>query len=353
MEFFAAFDRWLQTQLATYIADRTATLAALLEPFAAACAVLYVMVWGWMQLSGRIEQPVLEGAKRIVVLAAVLGFALHLWSYNAFFVDTFMDSPRAIATALAANGATTTIGAADTVLAEGVTVGENLFRQAGIIDGNFGFYLAAGLVYVVVVITAGYAAFLDALARIALTVILALGPLFLIALLFDSTRRFFEAWVAQLANYGLVAILTGAVAGLLMQVIRREATELAALGTGIEVAQVVPLVVGCVLILLVMRQVMPIAAGLSSGVALASMGVVSTALAWSLGRSARFTRGLTDSQTSRWDPASRRLGYYVGMPVRGALSYPASRLKEQARAAGAAAGRTLRPRNEIRRAPPR
>jgi type IV secretion system protein VirB6 len=203
-----------------------------------------------------------------------------------------------------------------------------------------------------VVITAGYAAFLDALARIALTVILALGPLFLVALLFDSTKRFFEAWIAQLANYGLVAILTGAVAGLLMQVVRTEATAMAALGTGIEIAEIIPLIVACVLILLVMRQVMPIAAGLASGVALASSGVVSMALGWALGRTARFGRGLTDSQTSRWDPASRRLGYYAAAPARVALARPTAYVRQSVREAAGLASSHLRPRNEIRRAPP-
>ena len=351
MDFFAAFDTWLQAQLAGYIGDRTAQLAALLEPFVAACAVLYVLVWGWLQLTGRIDQPVMEGAKRIVVLAAVLGLSLGLWSYNALFVDTFIEGPRVIATALAAGGVASTVGIADTVLAEGITVGENLFRQAGLFDGNFGFYLVATVVYGAVVITAGYAAFLDALARIALTVILALGPLFLAALMFDSTKRFFEAWVAQLANYGLVAILTGAVAGLLLQIVRTEATELAALGTAVQIAQVVPLLVACVLILLVMRQVMPIAAGLASGVAIASSGVVSTALAWSLGRTARFGRGMTDRETSRWDPMSRRLGYYTAAPARLALSAASARLSGESRMR--ATSSFLKPRNEIRREPPR
>jgi type IV secretion system protein VirB6 len=353
MEFFAAFDTWLQAQLAGYIGERTAQLAALLEPFVAACAVLYVLVWGWLQLTGRIDQPVLEGAKRIVVLATVLGLSLGLWSYNELFVDTFIEGPRTIAGALAAGGLASTVGIADTVLAEGITVGENLFKQAGVIDGNFGYYVAAAIVYGVIVVTAGYAAFLDALARIALTVILALGPLFLAALLFDSTKRFFEAWVAQLANYGLVAILTGAVAGLLMQVVRTEATEMAAQGTGIEIAQIVPLVVACVLVLLVMRQVMPIAAGLASGVALASSGVISMALAWTLGRTARFATGLTDGQTSRWDPASRRAGYYAAAPVRAALSRPAAYVRGATREATNVAASRLRPRNEIRRTPPK
>jgi type IV secretion system protein VirB6 len=66
---------------------------------------------------------------------------------------------------------------------------------------------------------------------------------------------------------------------------------------------------------LIMRQVMPMAAGLASGLALSSFGLVSAALAWGLGSSARHTgqfgRGLIDRETTRWDPLSRKAGYYL------------------------------------------
>ena len=52
-----------------------------------------------------------------------------------------------------------------------------------------------------------------------LAVLLALGPLFVALLLFDGTRRFFEAWLAQLANYALITILTVLVAALLLQIV--------------------------------------------------------------------------------------------------------------------------------------
>jgi len=64
---------------------------------------------------------------------------------------------------------------------------------------------------------------------------------------------------------------------------------------------------------LVMRQVMPMAAGLASGLALSSFGVVSAALAWGLGSAMRgsgqFGRGLLDGSTSRTDPLSRKAGF--------------------------------------------
>ena len=55
--------------------------------------VLYVMVWGYLELTGRIEEPFIDGVKRIVTLAVILGCALHLWLYNSVIVDTFFNAP--------------------------------------------------------------------------------------------------------------------------------------------------------------------------------------------------------------------------------------------------------------------
>jgi type IV secretion system protein VirB6 len=328
VNFFTAFHVWVQTQLTTYIADRTASMAMALEPFVALCAVIYVLFWGWLQLTGRIEQPVVEGAKRILVLATVIGLSVDLWAYNALFVDTFMTSPQRIAVLIANAPSAPTITTADTVLTEGVSVAENLFRQGGVLDGNMGFYLIGLLVYLLVGLTAGYAAFLDALAQVALSVILAIGPLFIVGLLFDATRRFFEAWISQLCNYGLITVLTGAVTGLLMQIVQTEATQLAADGTGVQIAEVVPLMAACLIVLLVMRQIMPMASGLASGVALASMGVVSHAMSWGLGRTSRMAGALTQ-------PSARTAPHLD----------PATRLPALPTAAGA----TLAPRHSLRR----
>ena len=56
MGFFASFSAWLNTLLATYIGDNTAKIAALLAPAIAVLAVIYVMVWGYLQLLGDIQE---------------------------------------------------------------------------------------------------------------------------------------------------------------------------------------------------------------------------------------------------------------------------------------------------------
>ena len=113
--------------------------------------------------------------------------------------------------------------------------------------------------------------FLVALSSVALAVLLALGPLFLALLLFETTRRFFEAWVAQLANYALISILTVLVAALLLQIVESYAEQTAARGSAILTVDALDMVLMAVLVFLLMRQVMPIAAALAGGVALSTL----------------------------------------------------------------------------------
>ena len=120
---------------------------------------------------------------------------------------------------------------------------------------------------------------------------MALGPLFIALLLFDSSRRFFEAWMAQLANYALITILTVLVAALLLQIVQAYAEQTAARGTAIVTVDALDMVLVAVLVFLVLRQVMPIAAGLAGGIALSTFGAASRLVGWGMRQGAGISRG--------------------------------------------------------------
>src|SRR5690242_11237014 len=114
MDFFAEFNAWLTRSLATYIGNNTARMAAVLEPTIVTLAVLYVVIWGYLHLVGKIEEPFISGVKRLVVLAVILGVSLSLWLYNAVIVDTFFNAPTQLAAA--AVGGYDSVSAVDGIL---------------------------------------------------------------------------------------------------------------------------------------------------------------------------------------------------------------------------------------------
>jgi type IV secretion system protein VirB6 len=155
-----------------------------------------------------------------------------------------------------------------------------------------------------------YAMFLIALSSIALAVLLALGPLFFALLFFDATRRFFSAWIAQLANYALITVLTVMVAALLLRIVQSYAAQTAARGTAILTVDALNMMLVALLVFLVLRQVMPIASGLAGGAALNSFGVASRGFSW-------VTRGTTAMTKPAGRYAAPRVARTVSAVVRG------------------------------------
>lgn len=274
--FFQTFWHWLLQQLNTYIAANTVRVAQAIEPAVITLGILYVMAWGYLQLTGRIEEPITAGLKRIVRLVVVLGVSLHMWLYNDLIVDTFYRAPAQLAAAVIGSG--DPVATVDAIWSQGGDVAQQLMNKGAAFSPNVQSWLMGCVVLLLTGFLCVYVMFLIALASIASAVLLAIGPLFIALLLFDATRRYFEAWIAQLTNYALITILTVLVAALLLGVMQSYASQTAARGTAITVVDALDMLLLSALTLLLMRQVLPIAAALAGGFALSSLNTVSRTL---------------------------------------------------------------------------
>jgi type IV secretion system protein VirB6 len=169
-----------------------------------------------------------------------------------------------------------------------------------------------------------------ALALVALAILLGLAPLFIALLLFDSTKRFFEAWIAQLANYALVIILVASIANLMLHAVSQPLALAFNEGAAVTGADALRVSVFCGFVLLIMTQILPMASGLASGIALSTGNIVSGMVRRGLATSGRVGRGVFDGASgaytpataSRLDPLSRKagqqLGYQSGRAVKAA-----------------------------------
>ncbi|MBS0393038.1 MAG: type IV secretion system protein [Proteobacteria bacterium] len=278
---FQSFWAWLSARLTAYISVHVADTAAAIEPAAVTVGVVYVMIWGYLHLRGKVDEPIVAGAARLLTLVVVFGVGLRLWLYHEVIVETFFNAPADLAARLV--GAASPITTVDSIWDRGGTAAGALWDKGGLLSGDVGFYLAAAAIYTLVGLVCVYTMFLISLARVALAVLLALGPIFILLALFDATRRFFEAWIHELTNYALVSILTAMVAALLLDLVNSYATQTAALGTGVMTVDALNLALAAGLVVLVLRQVLPIAARLAGGLALSTFGVAGRAAAQATG----------------------------------------------------------------------
>ncbi|CAA9891713.1 conserved membrane hypothetical protein [Candidatus Methylobacter favarea] len=318
MGFFLQFWTYLQENVLGTVGEVTANIASSIAPVAVTFATMYVMVWGYLHLRGAIEEPIMDGAKRIIQLAVIFAVAIDLWEYNAVFIDFFVSTPAALSNAII--GGNVAITAVDNIWKDGSTVAESLMTQGGIMNGNFDFYIAGFAVYLFVGAICIWIAYLYYLSLVAVGLLLAVGPLPILGLMFATTKRFFEAWIAQLATYALLIIIASVAAKILLGMLNTYATTAAALGAGITVAESIQLCLVSGFILIIMRQVPTIAASLGSGVALGTFNVLSRLLKGAGGSAGRtlyeFSRGVADGRAgekpSRYQSLTRNIGNRLG-----------------------------------------
>lgn len=316
--FFTQFMSWLHAQLQTYISAQTTHAAAALAPAAAALGSVYVMGWGYLHLTGTISEPIQDAARRILTLAVVLGCALHLWLYNDVLVALVVQGPSDLAASLL--GAPNPVALVDTIWTDGGSCASTLWNRGGLLEGDIGFYFAGAAVWLIVGLLCLYCAFLLSLSQIAAAVLLALGPLFLLALLFERTRPLFDSWVNQLLNYAMVGLLVALVAALLLGVIASYARQTAALGSALTTVDVLDLLLATGLVLLLLRQILPIASGLAHGVALSTLSSFSN----SARLAGRTVLGATDyaTRTYVWAGQSESMLDELPPPTAAAATQP-------------------------------
>lgn len=323
MGFFLNFWNFLQANVLNTITTVTSDIAASLQPAAVTFATMYVMLWGYLHLRGSIEEPIMDGAIRIIRLAVILGVALSLWEYNTVLVDFFVTTPSLLSDAIL--GGNAAMNVVDRVWQQGAGVAESLISQGGILDGNMGFYLAGFAVYLFVGFICVWMAYLYCLSLVAVGFLLAIGPLFILGLMFETTKRFFESWMAQLSNYALIIVIASVAAKILLNALQLYAGDAAAKGAAITIAEGVQLCLASAFILLIMRQVPTIAASLGSGVALGTFNTLSRLLKGAGGGAGRtlyqFGRGVADGRAgekpSRYQSLTRNLGNRLGSRSQG------------------------------------
>ncbi len=333
--FFNSFWTWLQQQLSTYVGDNTQRVAAAVEPAAVTLVTLYVMIWGYLSLTGRLQEPIWEGVKRILMIIVIMGLGLNLWTYNTLIVDTVYNGPSQLAAQIIGVGSPVqTIG---TIWENGGNVAQIFWMRGGILNGDLGNYLAAVVIYVFIGGICAYAMFLIALSRIGLSLVLVLGPLFIVLLLFDSTKRFFESWVAMLANYALITILTVLAAALLLGIVETYAVQTRQVGNALSSTDSLHVILASAIVCLVLMQIPSIASGLASGIALSAAGAFGALVQRVMRLGTRtlndLTRGGIDGfrrePISRWDSFRRMAGNLAASGIRNAAGFLSNQMRTQ------------------------
>lgn len=205
---FQAFDANVMQTINT----GSAAVISLITPLVAVCFTTYLILVTLSYWRGNNEDFVIDFWMRMLGALVWIAFGLNIQYYSTYVVPFFNGFGDDLASALA--GTPQTGSALDALCTAYVTAMWHIFQAADGIEDTLNAIAFILLTMIFAVPFIAVAAAYIILAKFALGILLALGPIFFGAGIFPWTRQFFMNWVGQCLNYGFLVCLFAA-AGML------------------------------------------------------------------------------------------------------------------------------------------
>jgi type IV secretion system protein VirB6 len=247
---------------------------------AAGMMIIYVLLWGAGIASGQIHEPFGDGIRRILRIITISILGLTAGNYQGVIVDFFIHVPAELATQMVNPGAGTAGGSAasladilDNALGRGLAIGGRAWDMAeslSIFDGAIGYYMIAMVLYLVVTIIVAIATGIVFVTFISLALLLAVGPFFILMAIFQTTQRFFEAWLGQVISMAILFLLVASAVSLCFTVFDKFVTALPQDSWEDTILNMVKVLTSAVAIITVLWQTQVMAAALGQGIAISA-----------------------------------------------------------------------------------
>ena len=189
--------------LGTYVLGVVSSLMTGIAPVALTAMTLWVLLYGWAVLRNEVSETLPVFMWKVVKIGLVLAFALQ----SGFYISNVSDTANALATGVAStflpaatNPMTVTSPYAllDAFNDQASLLVIDLLKGAGIT--RLDLFFAAAVTALGNVIFLCIALFTITLAKVFLTFVIAVGPIFILCLAWRPTARFFDSWLSMVLN---------------------------------------------------------------------------------------------------------------------------------------------------------
>ncbi|WP_047551796.1 type IV secretion system protein [Methylotenera sp. G11] len=194
-----------------------------IDVFVKTCLTIYVIWYGLALMRGEVKEVMTDAHIRVFKVALVSMLALNFANYNQIVAQFAWNMPEDLVQWLIpsniltniANMAMSSDDATDlsillisTVMSATVSIMQSSLAASSISGQTDPTMFAAGMG--VGVAGAGITAVVAGIllvAKMSLSVLLALGPLFIVSILSEKTKAYFDGWLSQVLNFVLVILL--------------------------------------------------------------------------------------------------------------------------------------------------
>jgi type IV secretion system protein VirB6 len=209
------FEHSIDAAIAGFVTTQSSNIVSGITPFCITAVTLYFILTGYNVAFGRVQEPATELFWRFFKISFLSAIALSAGTYQTDIVNFVYSIPQGIISSM---GLGNSIGA---LMDNGATPFNALYAAiSSKASWNpataIGLFLQAAWFLIVELILFISAMGYFMLTKIALALLLAVGPIFIFCAAFPATQKFTETWIAQCLQYGLLQIFLGAMFAMLV-----------------------------------------------------------------------------------------------------------------------------------------
>lgn len=287
-----------QVDLATqnYIFETYQNITNGMGPFLTSLLTIYLIFVGIGIWQGKVQTNIPELISRCLKLATVLGLFLSWPTFSTLIVDFFTNAPDELAGKMAGEPSNSIFLALGDTFNRGMEAAGAAWSVSGWVTP----LLLAGIIIIITCLQTAVALFLIVISKVALALLIGIAPIFVLLLLFESTRNMFTSWMQQVINYALITVLTVGVLLIMNEIYLIVLENALNQGIdGVDIGTVAPILCVGITSFLILKQVPNIASALGGGMALATQNRVSEITANGVNR-------FGSSARSAWSRVSSR-----------------------------------------------
>jgi type IV secretion system protein VirB6 len=206
--------RWMDASithmLKGVVAPAVSHATAAIWPFVTIAMTIGLMWYGWMIASGAIPTPIFTALRRVVNIVIIAGVAGAGGLYQTEIVDIMLELPTEMTNVFNVEPSTPAQRldeAANNGSEISTVIQDRAPNSVTSPIKAFAFVVIAVIITVISAVLSAVGIIVLVSIKAGMGIVAIIGPLFIAALLFDFTKKYFEQWLGQVFYYGIYAAL--------------------------------------------------------------------------------------------------------------------------------------------------
>ena len=258
----------VDTALISHVSDSSSNLITLLTPIFNSMFIIWITIWGYMAMMGRIEGLLQDSFFRMLRITFIIMLGLSSAHYNSVIVNFLQQAPETLASSIMGVSSSGLTGLLDGAATKIYDSGIDAWNRANWDD-------VAQMIIAILILGFGGSllillASLILISKVTITLLLAIGPLFIISTLFQTTQRFFDSWLGVIMNASFILILSASIGSVFLTI----ADDFASGKLDPKMADAFAFFILFSILIFFVKQIPGIAAALGGGFALSAQGAM-------------------------------------------------------------------------------